>query len=128
MNVMHPSHGLRAVRVGSVTGAGLAGWQANSGRSHNLVRKVPVRYWCPQGHETVPVFADLTEAEIPQSWDCPRCGQTAGRERGLLVQPSGDEPFKSHLEYVKERRTPAEAAEALDRALAELRRHRTAPG
>jgi rubredoxin len=125
MNVMHPSHGLRAVRVGSVTGAGLAGWQANSGRSLNVVRKVPVRYWCPQGHETVPVFADLAEAEIPDSWDCPKCGQRAGRERGLLVQHSGDEPFKSHLDYVKERRTPAEAAQALDRALTELRRHRT---
>lgn len=75
---MHPSHGLRAVRVGSVTGAGLAGWQANSGRSLDFVRKVPVRYWCPQGHETVPVFADLTEAEIPSPGTVPNAARRQG--------------------------------------------------
>jgi RNA polymerase-binding protein len=125
MNIMESSYGLRAVRAGSATGAGLAGWQADTGRIVEMVRKVPVTYWCPQGHETTPVFAELAEMEIPKTWDCPRCGRTACRERGANAERPGDEPFKSHLEYAKERRTPEEAERVLQDALDRLRRRRS---
>jgi hypothetical protein len=124
--MVDPSNSFRAVRVGSETGAGLAGWQAVTGRTVVPVTKVPVTYWCPKGHQTTPVFANLSEADIPTSWDCPHCGQTAAREPGGGgAEPrSNDEPYKSHLEYAKERRSPDEAEAVVEQALEKLRRRR----
>jgi hypothetical protein len=39
-------------------------------------------------------------------------------------EPSRNEPYKTHLAYVKERRTPKDGAQLLDEALASLRRSR----
>jgi hypothetical protein len=124
--MVDPSNSFRAVRVGSETGAGLAGWQAVTGRTVVPVTKVPVTYWCPKGHQTTPVFANLSEADIPTSWDCPHCGQTAAREPGggAAEARSSDEPYKSHLEYAKERRSPDEAEAVVEQALEKLRRRR----
>ena len=123
MNMTNASNPFRGIRIGSASGAGLAGWQAETGRSPAEVRKMPVTYRCPQGHETTPVFADLPEEEIPEWWDCPRCGRTGSRhlDAGYGGKRSA-EPYKSHLDYAKERRTPAEAEAVLARALGELRR------
>jgi hypothetical protein len=123
--MVDPSNSFRAVRVGSESGAGLAGWQAVTGRTVVPVTKVPVTYWCPKGHQTTPVFANLSEADIPSSWDCPHCGQTAAREPGMRIAPrSSDEPYKSHLEYAKERRSPDEAEAVVEQALEKLRSRR----
>jgi hypothetical protein len=124
MNMASASNPFRGIRIGSTSGAGLAGWQAETGRLPVGVRKMPVTYRCPQGHETTPVFADLAEEEIPECWDCPRCGRTGSRHLDAAYASSRAEPYKSHLDYAKERRTPAEAEEVLDRALGELRRSR----
>ncbi|MFD1211462.1 RNA polymerase-binding protein RbpA [Arthrobacter sp. GCM10027362] len=118
------SNPFRGIRIGSASGAGLAGWQAETGRSPVDVHKLPVTYRCPQGHETTPVFADLAEEEIPEYWDCPRCGRTGTRRPEAVFGDSRTEPYKSHLDYAKERRSPAEAEEVLARALGELRRSR----
>jgi hypothetical protein len=124
--MVDPSNSFRAVRVGSETGAGLAGWQAVTGRTVVPVTKVPVTYWCPKGHATTPVFANLGEADIPPLWDCPHCGQTAAREPGGggAEARGSEEPYKSHLEYAKERRSPDEAEAVVEQALEKLRRRR----
>ncbi|MBE1492144.1 hypothetical protein H4W31_007782 [Plantactinospora soyae] len=64
------------------------------------------------------------EAEPPVTWDCPHCGQPAGQD---VQNPPGRqraEPYKSHLAYVKERRSEADAEAILAEALAELRQRR----
>jgi hypothetical protein len=124
MNMANASNSFRGIRIGSASGAGLAGWQAETGRMPVEVHKIPVTYRCPQGHETTPVFADLVEEEIPECWDCPRCGGTGSRHQDQGPATSRSEPYKSHLDYAKERRSPAEAEEVLARALGELRRSR----
>lgn len=78
-------------------------------------------YWCVDGHETRPTFAKLSDAEIPEIWECGRCGRPAGRSPGVDLNFDGDEPFKSHLQYVKERRTEAEAIKVLEDALQKVR-------
>jgi hypothetical protein len=85
------------------------------------VPRIRISYWCNNGHETTPVFAQLPHVQIPDRWDCIRCGMPASRTPGSgMAQPPG-EPFKSHLEYVKERRTNAEAEQLLHNALVKLR-------
>ncbi|WP_246262928.1 RNA polymerase-binding protein RbpA [Arthrobacter mobilis] len=118
------SNPFRGIRIGSASGAGLAGWQAETGRSPAVVHKHPVTYRCPLGHETTPVFADLAEEEIPEYWDCPRCGRAGSRRPGTQPGAVGPELYKSHLDYAKERRSPAEAEQVLAWALGQLRRSR----
>jgi len=81
-----------------------------------------VSYFCAHGHQTTPSFA--LDAAIPQQWDCPRCGLPASRDSDNPPPPPRIEPYKTHLAYVKERRSDAEAQEILDDALASLRSKR----
>ena len=55
---------------------------------------------------------------------CPRCGQPAGLDSQNPPGRSRAEPYKSHLAYVKERRTDEDGAKILAEALAKLRQRR----
>lgn len=105
---------------GSRVGSGPMG-EAERGE---LAPRVRMSYWCVQGHETRPSFAIEAGAEIPETWDCPRCGLPAGQDRDNPPQPPRNEPYKTHLAYVKERRSDADGAALLDEALAMLRERR----
>jgi transcription initiation factor IIE alpha subunit len=78
-----------------------------------------VSYWCANRHETRPSFA--LDAQVPESWDCPRCGLPASRDSSNPPPPPKNEPYKTHLAYVKERRTDEEAQQILEEALQQLR-------
>ncbi len=78
-----------------------------------------VSYFCAHGHETRPAFA--ADAAIPDAWDCPRCGLPANLDSLNPPPPPKIEPYKTHLAYVKERRTDKEAADILTEALQALR-------
>jgi hypothetical protein len=78
-----------------------------------------VSFWCVNGHETCPSFAE--EASVPEHWDCPRCGLPAGKERELPPAAPRNEPYKTHLAYVRERRSDADGDAILEEALAKLR-------
>ena len=58
---------------------------------------------------------------IPETWDCPRCGFPAGQDPENPPSPPRVEPYKTHLAYVKERRSDAEGEVILDEALEALR-------
>ncbi|MCP2170238.1 RNA polymerase-binding protein [Goodfellowiella coeruleoviolacea] len=81
-----------------------------------------VSYWCANGHESRPSFA--LDAEEPEHWDCPRCGFPAGRNEQSPPAPPRNEPYKTHLAYVKERRSDADGEAILQEALAKLRKQR----
>jgi hypothetical protein len=81
-----------------------------------------VTYWCANGHRIEPHFA--ADVTIPVTWDCPRCGQPAGRDEQHPPGRPHAEPYKSHLAYVKERRSDAEGAAILAEALQRLRQRR----
>jgi hypothetical protein len=78
-----------------------------------------VSFWCAQLHETRPAFA--ADAAIPDSWDCPRCGFPAGRDRSDPPAPPRNEPYKTHLAYVRERRNDTDGDAILAEALEKLR-------
>jgi hypothetical protein len=56
-----------------------------------------------------------------ETWDCPRCGFPAGQDEANPPAPPKVEPYKTHLAYVKERRSDADGAAILDEALGALR-------
>ncbi|GAA0697033.1 MULTISPECIES: RNA polymerase-binding protein RbpA [Streptomycetaceae] len=100
---------------GSRVGAGPMG-EAERGESAPRNR---ISFWCANKHETRPSFA--AEAVIPDTWDCPRCGFPAGQDEHNPPAPSRNEPYKTHLAYVRERRTDADGEAILAEALAKLR-------
>ncbi|ROS74434.1 RNA polymerase-binding protein RbpA [Cellulomonas sp. PhB143] len=105
---------------GSRVGAGPLG-ESERGEAAPRVR---VSYWCANGHETTPSFAAQPELAAPVTWDCPRCGLLAGQDRDAPPAPVRNEPYKTHLAYVKERRSEEDGVALLDEALAALRARR----
>jgi hypothetical protein len=83
-----------------------------------------VSYFCANGHETRPAFA--ADVQAPAEWDCPRCGLPANLDADNPPPPPRILPYKTHLAYVKERRSEVEAAEILSDALGDLRARRAA--
>jgi RNA polymerase-binding protein len=81
-----------------------------------------VTYFCAAGHDSVVRFA--ADAVEPATWDCPRCGQPAGLDRQNPPGRVRAEPYKSHLAYVKERRSDEDGAAILAEALAKVRQRR----
>ncbi|GAA3599985.1 RNA polymerase-binding protein RbpA [Agrococcus terreus] len=103
---------------GSRVGAGPMGEQDRGFHAE----RVAVSYWDAMGNETIRYFAaDLPEDEIPEVIDSPSTGLPAGRDKANPPQVAKNEPYKTHLAYVKERRTPEEAVQLLDEALQKLR-------
>ncbi len=103
---------------GSRVGAGPMGEQ-----DHGVhAERVAISYWDALGNETVRYYAaNLPAEEIPDIIDSPTSGLPAGRDQNSPPEMAKAEPYKTHLAYVKERRTPEEATQILEDALHQLR-------
>lgn len=108
---------LRGSRVG-------AGPMRESHRGDSVARH-RLEFFCANGHATRLSFA--IDAELPDTWDCPNCGLPAGLDQQAPPPAVRHEPYKSHLAYVKERRSDADGEALLAEALARITRQRT-PG
>lgn len=111
---MTGGNAIRGTKIGS-------GPSAESERGEIAPRQ-RVSYWCENQHESRPSFA--LGAEIPETWECPHCGLRAGKDRGQPPAAQRIEPYKSHLAYVKERRSDEDGKALLDEALQKLRSRR----
>lgn len=106
---------------GSRVGAGPMGEQDRGFQAE----RIQVSYWDAHGNETVRSFAaTLPEDEIPETIDSPSTGLPAGRDKENPPSVAKLEPYKTHLAYVKERRSDEEATELLEEALMQLRTRR----
>ncbi len=115
------ANGGSAIR-GSRVGAGPMGEQYRGFKSERVQRS----YFCVNGHVQEPMFAaHIDPVEIPEMIDCPNCGMPAGQDKKNPPETAKHEPYKTHLAYVKERRTSDEAKALLDEALASIRERRT---
>ena len=114
------STGGSAIR-GSRVGAGPMGEQDRGFKAE----RITVSYYCAAGHEYSPQYAAAVDlAEIPELLDCPSCGLPAGQDKANPPVIAKHEPYKTHLAYVKERRTATEAKELLEEAVAAVRERR----
>lgn len=116
--MIHPSSGFRGTRAGVTEGTGFSFESEDHGKPLPRIR---VSYWCAKGHETTPVFLKLPEDQIPLVWDCRKCGGPASRDGEAAAADALDDGYKSHLEYVKERRSDQDAEDVLAGALEKLR-------
>ncbi|HET7139483.1 MAG TPA: RNA polymerase-binding protein RbpA [Arthrobacter sp.] len=117
--MVHSASAFRGTRVGVTEGAGPKNQSEASGEQ---VPRIRVSYWCAKAHETRLVFLRLPDEQIPAVWDCRRCGAPASRDGKEAALPDPlDEGFKTHLEYVKERRSDQDAEAVLAGALEKLR-------
>lgn len=105
---------IRGSRVGS-------GPMGEDERGQSAPRRA-VTYFCTRDHETVLNFS--MAADIPDLWDCQRCGLPAGVNSEERPPPEVTAPFKTHLAYAKERRSEDEAKVILREALVTLRAKR----
>ncbi|MFH7324144.1 RNA polymerase-binding protein RbpA [Aeromicrobium sp. JJY06] len=103
---------------GSRIGAGPMG-EAERGEA---APRQAVSYFCTNDHAVTLNFA--IEAEVPVEWDCPKCGMPASMDSDNRPDAPKTEPYKTHLAYVKERRSETEAADILKEALDTLRSKR----
>ncbi|HEX4430119.1 MAG TPA: RNA polymerase-binding protein RbpA [Frankiaceae bacterium] len=106
--------GGNAIR-GSRVGAGPMGESERGERAP----RIRIAFYCANGHETRPSFAE--DAPVPETWDCPRCGYPAGTDSQNTPPPPRNEPYKTHLAYVRERRNDEDGEAILQEALAKLR-------
>lgn len=102
---------------GSRVGAGPMGEEERG----EAAPRVRVSFWCVNRHETRPSFA--CDAAVPGTWECPRCGLPAGQDERNPPAPAPIEPYKTHLAYVKERRSDSDGEAILAEALNRIRRH-----
>jgi hypothetical protein len=112
------SQSIRGHRVGSST----MRWADPTAEQTESVPRQTVGYWCANGHHTEHVFA--ADVAAPPVWDCPRCGQPAGPDEANPPGRAVTEPYKTHLAYVKERRSPEDGEAILAEAIARLRQRR----
>ena len=110
--------GGNAIR-GTRVGAGPIGESARG----RVVPRPQIRSYCSQGHESAPRFA--VDAVVPEQWDCTRCGLPASQDADNPPPPPTNEPFKTHLAYVKERRSQSDGEALLSEALKALRQRRS---
>ena len=114
------STGGSAIR-GSRIGAGPMGEQDRGFKAE----RVTLSYYCINGHVNSPSFAaSVDSAEIPEHLDCPNCGLPAGQDKDNPPVIAKHEPYKTHLAYVKERRSQEEAEALLEEAVAAVRERR----
>lgn len=114
------STGGSAIR-GSRIGAGPMGEQDRGFKAE----RIAISYYCANNHENKIQYAATVDAlEIPVELDCPNCGLPSGQDKANPPTIAKHEPYKTHLAYVKERRTDEEAEALLEEAVTAVRERR----
>jgi hypothetical protein len=84
-----------------------------------LAERQTVRYACPAGHDIEMVFS--TEADVPDVWECSRCGAEAVLVDGSQPQRRAAKAPRTHWDMLLERRSIAELEQLLEERLSMLR-------
>ena len=78
-----------------------------------------VGYRCTRGHVFEITMSD--EAEIPATWECPRCGAEALSTDGIKPEEKAEKPIRTHWDMLLERRSVSELEDILKERLELLR-------
>ncbi len=108
--------------AGAIRGSRIGSGPMGEAERGEAAPRQSVSYFCVNDHSITLQFA--IEAEPPTEWDCPKCGMPASVDSDNRPNAPKTEPYKTHLAYVKERRSETEAADILKEALDSLRSKR----
>ncbi|MDT9592448.1 RNA polymerase-binding protein RbpA [Nocardioides zeae] len=111
-----------AGRTSSIRGSRIGSGPLGESERGDAAPRQTVTYFCVNDHRSVMIFS--SEVQAPTSWDCPSCGLPASLDSDNPPPAPKVEPYKTHLAYVKERRSEDEAKVILDEALTLLRTRR----
>ena len=103
----------------TLRGARLGGQSFEDERGIEFAARQQVGYRCPQGHEFEITMSD--EAEVPATWECPRCGVEALNISGQAPEERAEKPARTHWDMLLERRSEAELEDILKERLELLR-------
>ena len=96
-------------------GSRLGGVSYESDRNTDLAPRQATEYACTNGHVfSVPFAAD---AEVPQTWSCRSCGAASGLVGGEAPEPKKAKPARTHMDMLRERRSPDDLEAVLQEAL-----------
>ena len=105
--------------AGAIRGSRIGSGPMGEAERGDAAPRQTVAYFCNNEHRNTLSFA--IEAELPETWDCPRCGLPAGQDETNPPSANRIEPYKTHLAYVRERRKDEDGEAILAEALAKLR-------
>lgn len=108
----------------SLRGSGLGVRSFEDESSIEFAPRQEIGFDCPAGHHFTRIFAQ--EAELPTSWECPRCGQLSRRSDGVAMILKEEKPARTHWDMLRERRSIAELEDLLAERLDLLRSKKTA--
>jgi hypothetical protein len=103
----------------TLRGARLGGQSFEDERGIEFAARQQVGYRCSQGHEFEITMSD--EADVPATWECPRCGTEALSTSGILPDAKAEKPVRTHWDMLLERRSEGELEEILKERLDLLR-------
>ncbi|GAA3991602.1 RNA polymerase-binding protein RbpA [Thermobifida alba] len=105
---------LRGTRLGATS--------YENDRNTDLAPRQEVTYDCPRGHRFAVTFA--SEAEIPATWECRFCGESALMVDGKQPEEKKTKPTRTHWDMLLERRSMEDLEEVLAERLELLRARR----
>jgi RNA polymerase binding protein RbpA len=103
----------------TLRGARLGGQSFEDERGIEFAARQQVGYRCPQAHEFEITMS--VEAEIPATWECPRCGAEALSVDGIQPEAKAEKPARTHWDMLLERRSEKELEDILKERLELLR-------
>ncbi len=103
----------------TLRGARLGGQSFEDERGIEFAARQQVGYTCTQGHAFEITMS--VEAEIPATWECPRCGAEALAVNGPAKEEKAEKPVRTHWDMLLERRSISELEDILTERLELLR-------
>jgi hypothetical protein len=103
----------------TLRGARLGGQSFEDERGIEFAARQQVGYACPQGHHFEITMS--VEADIPATWECPRCGGEGLSVDGILPDEKPQKPVRTHWDMLLERRSVKELEDILTERLELLR-------
>jgi hypothetical protein len=103
----------------TLRGARLGGQSFEDEAGVEFAARQQVGYNCNSGHKFEVTMA--LEAEIPATWECPKCGALSLNADGLMPEAKAEKAPRTHWDMLLERRTISELEDLLAERLELLR-------
>lgn len=103
----------------ALRGSGLGAKSFEDETGIEFAARQEIGFDCPKDHHFTLMFAE--EADLPTQWECPRCGQVAGRSDGAVAEEKATKPPRTRWDMLLERRSIEELEGLLAERLQEIR-------